>query len=76
MALARAFAPEPRLRLADEPTGNLDVATGRAVMDLLFAMQARLGTTLLLITHDPALAARCGRRLHMQDGRIAETVAL
>ena len=74
VALARAFAPEPRLLLADEPTGNLDVATGRAVMDLLFAMQARLGTTLLLITHDPALAARCGRRLHMQDGRIGETV--
>ncbi len=62
VALARAFAPAPRLLLADEPTGNLDVATGRAVMDLLFAMQARLGTTLLLITHDPALAARCGRQ--------------
>ncbi len=75
VALARAFAPEPRLLLADEPTGNLDVATGRAVMDLLFEMQARLGTTLLLITHDPALAARCGRRLHMQDGRLAEAVA-
>ncbi len=75
VALARAFVPEPRLLLADEPTGNLDVATGRAVMDLLFDMQARLGTTLLLITHDPALAARCGRQLHMQDGRLAETVA-
>ncbi len=75
VALARAFAPEPRLLLADEPTGNLDVATGRAVMDLLFAVQARLGTTLLLITHDPALAARCGRQLHMQDGRVAEAAA-
>ncbi len=76
VALARAFAPEPRLLLADEPTGNLDVATGRAVMDLLFDMQARLGTTLLLITHDPALAARCGRQLHMQDGRLTETVTV
>ncbi len=75
VALARAFAPEPRLLLADEPTGNLDVATGRVVMDLLFAMQARLGTTLLLITHDPALAARCGRQVHMQDGRLSEPVA-
>ena len=76
VALARAYAPEPRLLLADEPTGNLDVATGRAVMDLLFDMQARLGTTLLLITHDPALAARCGRQLHMQDGRLTETVTV
>jgi putative ABC transport system ATP-binding protein len=75
VALARAFAPEPRLLLADEPTGNLDLATGRAVMDLLFAMQARLGSTLLLITHDPALAARCGRQLHMADGRIQTPVA-
>jgi putative ABC transport system ATP-binding protein len=72
VALARAFAPEPRLLLADEPTGNLDVATGRVVMDLLFGMQARLGTTLLLITHDPALAARCGRQLRMRDGRIEQ----
>ncbi len=71
VALARAFAPRPRLLLADEPTGNLDAATGRAVMDLLFDMQARLGTTLFLITHDPALAARCGRRIHIADGRVA-----
>jgi len=70
VALARAFAPRPRLLLADEPTGNLDVATGRAVMDLLFGMQAELGTTLLLITHDPALAARCGRRIRIADGRV------
>jgi len=74
VALARAFAPAPRLLLADEPTGNLDAATGRAVMDLLFGMQDRLGTTLLLITHDPALAARCGRRVQIADGRVAETV--
>jgi len=71
VALARAFAPKPRLLLADEPTGNLDVATGRAVMDLLFDMRAQHGTTLLLITHDPALAARCGRQLRIADGRIA-----
>jgi putative ABC transport system ATP-binding protein len=71
VALARAFAPRPRLLLADEPTGNLDVATGRAVMDLLFDMRAVHGTTLLLITHDPALAARCGRQLRIADGRIA-----
>ncbi len=70
VAVARAFVAEPRLLLADEPTGNLDLATGAAVMDLLFDMQARLGTTLLLITHDPGLAARCGRILHMKDGRI------
>ena len=71
VAVARAFVAEPRLLLADEPTGNLDHATGAAVMDLLFDMQQRLGTTLLLITHDPALAERCGRLLRMQDGRIA-----
>jgi putative ABC transport system ATP-binding protein len=56
--------------LADEPTGNLDGATGEAVMDLLFDLQARHGTTLLLITHDPALAARCDRIVHIADGRV------
>ncbi len=70
VALARAFAPRPRLLLADEPTGNLDVATGRSVMDLLFGMQERFGTTLLLITHDPALADRCSRRVRIADGRV------
>jgi putative ABC transport system ATP-binding protein len=70
VALARAFAPAPRLLLADEPTGNLDRATGTIVMDLLFDLQARHGTTLLLITHDPALAARCGRVVHIADGRV------
>ena len=75
VALARAFAPRPRLILADEPTGNLDAATGTAVMDLLFRMQAERGTTLLLITHDAGLAGRCGRRVSMADGRVAETVA-
>ena len=71
VALARAFAPAPRLLLADEPTGNLDHATGCRVMDLLFGMQAAQGTTLLLITHDPALAARCGRQIRLADGRVA-----
>ncbi len=70
VALARAFAPRPRLLLADEPTGNLDQATGTAVMDLLFGLRERHGTTLLLVTHDTALAARCGRRVAMQDGRM------
>jgi putative ABC transport system ATP-binding protein len=71
VALARAFAPRPRVLLADEPTGNLDIATGRAVMDLLFDMQSHFGTTLLLITHDQALAARCNRVVRIEDGRIA-----
>jgi len=70
--VARATVAEPALLLADEPTGNLDRATGARVMDLLFDLQARRGSTLVLITHDPALAARCGRLLHMEDGRIIE----
>ena len=74
VALARAFAPRPRLLLADEPTGNLDAATGTAVMDLLFGLQQRDGTTLLLITHDAGLAARCDRQVRIADGRVAEAV--
>ena len=70
VALARAVVAEPRLILADEPTGNLDRATGAVVMDLLFGLRARMGTTLLLITHDHALAERCGRQVRMEDGRI------
>jgi putative ABC transport system ATP-binding protein len=70
VALARAFAPAPRLLLADEPTGNLDHATGSAVMDLLFTLRAERGTTLLLITHDAALAARCDAVVHIGDGKI------
>jgi putative ABC transport system ATP-binding protein len=73
-ALARAFAPEPALLLADEPTGNLDHATGESVIDLLFALRHRIGTTLLLITHDRDLAARCDRQVHLSDGRVDETV--
>ena len=70
VALARAFAPRPRLLLADEPTGNLDGPTGRTVMDLLFGLQADAGATLLLITHDPALAARCNRQVRIADGQV------
>ncbi|HEY7576231.1 MAG TPA: ATP-binding cassette domain-containing protein, partial [Acetobacteraceae bacterium] len=72
VALARAFAPRPRLLLADEPTGNLDQATGDAVMDLLFRLRTETGTTLLLITHDAHLAARCSRRIHLADGAVVE----
>jgi putative ABC transport system ATP-binding protein len=70
VALARAVVAEPALLLADEPTGNLDRATGLMVMDLLFEIRAQLGTTLLLITHDHALADRCERQLSMGDGVI------
>ena len=59
LALARALAPQPQLLLADEPTGNLDKATGSAVVDLLFRLQKRDGATLILVTHDEALAAQC-----------------
>ncbi|MFQ5467672.1 MAG: ABC transporter ATP-binding protein [Kiloniellaceae bacterium] len=69
-ALARAFVTEPDLLLADEPTGNLDGETGRQVIDLLFDLRARHGTTLVLITHDPALAERCRRTAQLIDGRI------
>jgi len=69
-ALARAFAADPALLLADEPTGNLDAETGDQIIDLLFDLRAQHGTTLLLITHDPALAGRCGRGVHLADGRI------
>ena len=72
VALARAVATEPGLLLADEPTGNLDRATGAAVIDLLFDMQARLGATLLLITHDPDLTARCDRVARMRDGQVED----
>ena len=75
VALARAFAVEPELLLADEPTGNLDGETGAQVIELLFGLRARRGTTLLLITHDPALAARCGRIVRLVDGRIRDGTA-
>ncbi len=70
VAVARAFAPKPALLLADEPTGNLDGATGRVVLDLLAEMRATEGATLILVTHDPAVAALADRRIHLRDGRI------
>jgi len=70
VALARAFAPRPALLLADEPTGNLDGATGRVVLDLLVAMRAEEGATLVLVTHDAAVAGVADRRIHLLDGRI------
>jgi putative ABC transport system ATP-binding protein len=74
VALARAFAPEPALLLADEPTGNLDHTTGEQVIELLFTLRARTGATLLLITHDRGLAARCDRLVSISDGRVSEAV--
>ena len=71
VAIARALAPRPALVFADEPTGNLDAATGGAIMDLLFARRAETGATLLVITHDADLAARCQRVVTLADGRIA-----
>ena len=70
VALARAFAPKPALLLADEPTGNLDLETGQRIMHLLFELRERYGTTLLLITHDSQLAARCKRIIRISDGQI------
>ena len=70
VALARAFAPEPTILLADEPTGNLDGDTGHKVMDLLFSLKERCNTTMMLVTHQPELAARCGRTITMLDGKI------
>ncbi|WFS00494.1 ABC transporter ATP-binding protein [Rhizobium tumorigenes] len=70
VAIARALAPSPALIIADEPTGNLDTDTGRQIADLLFAKQAERGTTLLLVTHDNALAARCSRQIRVRSGAI------
>ncbi len=70
VAIARAMAPRPTIIFADEPTGNLDAATGAIIMDLLFDRQRETGATLLVITHDPALAQRCARIVEMRDGSI------
>ncbi|MCQ0092219.1 ABC transporter ATP-binding protein [Roseovarius sp. M141] len=70
VALARATAPRPRLILADEPTGNLDSATGATIIDLLFDLSAQHGATLILVTHDAELATRCSRIVALRDGRI------
>jgi putative ABC transport system ATP-binding protein len=70
VAVARALAPNPTIIVADEPTGNLDEETGKQIIELLFAGQARRGTTLVLVTHDVALAARCARVVRLRSGRI------
>ncbi|MBN9495928.1 MAG: ABC transporter ATP-binding protein [Alphaproteobacteria bacterium] len=70
-ALARAVVAEPKLLLADEPTGNLDATTGVGIVDLMFDLQKRFGTSLLLITHDATLARRCDRAVRMDDGRLS-----
>jgi putative ABC transport system ATP-binding protein len=72
VAIARAMAPMPKIIFADEPTGNLDGATGAAIIELLFERRAATGAALLIITHDPALAARCDRVVSMQDGLVVE----
>ena len=71
VAIARAFGPAPAAIFADEPTGNLDVETGRRALDALFGLAADGGTTLVLVTHDADLAARCARQVRIEDGRIA-----
>jgi putative ABC transport system ATP-binding protein len=71
VALARAFVTEPKLLFADEPTGNLDSATGAAVIQLMFELNAERGTTLVLVTHDEAIAGRCSRQIRLAAGRIA-----
>jgi len=70
VALARAFVIRPKLLLADEPTGNLDAATGAGIIDLIFQLNAEQGTTLVMVTHDEALATRCGRTVRLAAGRI------
>ena len=70
VALARALAPNPKILIADEPTGNLDEATGGEIIELLFASHVQRGTTLVLVTHDPALARRCDRVVRLRSGRI------
>jgi putative ABC transport system ATP-binding protein len=70
VALARALAPHPAIVVADEPTGNLDEATGREIVDLMFARQAERGATFILVTHDPALAARCDRVIRLRSGHV------
>jgi putative ABC transport system ATP-binding protein len=71
VALARAFVLRPPLLLADEPTGSLDARTGESVIELMFELNRERGSTLVLVTHDPQIAARCGRRIELQAGRIA-----
>jgi len=75
VAIARAFSMQPAILFADEPTGNLDSATGETIIDLLFELNRERGATLVLVTHDEALAARCDRRIRLEAGRITDPVA-
>lgn len=75
VAIARAFAARPRLILADEPTGNLDLETGKKIINLMFTLAKENGATLVIITHDPQLAEQCDITLHIQDGRIVPQAA-
>ena len=75
VALARAAAPRPKILLADEPTGNLDGATGAVIIDALFGLQKRHGSTLVMVTHAPELAAMCDRQIRIEDGRAVEQTA-
>lgn len=75
VAIARAFVTEPAVLFADEPTGNLDTLTGEKIIDLLFALNAQTGTTLVLVTHDAQLAARCSRILHIDGGKFVSEAA-
>jgi putative ABC transport system ATP-binding protein len=75
VAIARAFVTRPDVLFADEPTGNLDATTGERIMGLLFGLNAEVGTTLVLVTHDRSLAARCNRSIHLDAGRIVGSVA-
>jgi putative ABC transport system ATP-binding protein len=74
VAIARAFSGEPQVLMADEPTGNLDGATGTEVAELMFRLNRERSTTLLLVTHEVTLAARCGRRLSLATGRLVSDV--
>ncbi|WP_441003543.1 ABC transporter ATP-binding protein [Pseudocolwellia agarivorans] len=74
VAIARAFISQPDILFADEPTGNLDTKTGKYIADLLFDLNTRLGTTLVLVTHDPKLAARCNRQVRMDSGVLSEVI--
>jgi putative ABC transport system ATP-binding protein len=75
VALARALAPNPAILVADEPTGNLDEATGASIIDFLFALKRERGATLIVVTHDQALASKCERRIGLRSGRIEEAAA-
>jgi len=74
VALARAAAPRPEILLADEPTGNLDEATGQTIIEILLGLRERHNTTIVLVTHAPDLAARCDRIVHLRDGRIEQAI--